>query len=45
MTESIRRPKSTRHFEQLERLARGDAPALPVAELVGFTAVRFDAAS
>jgi uncharacterized protein (TIGR00369 family) len=42
MTETIRRPETTRHLEELDRLARGDAPAPPVATLVGFTAVRFE---
>jgi uncharacterized protein (TIGR00369 family) len=42
MTETIRRPQNAHHLEQLERLARGDAPAPPIATLVGLRAVRFE---
>ena len=42
MAETVRRPKTTRHLDDLERLARGEAPAPPVARLVGFEAVRFE---
>ena len=45
MTESIRRPETTRHLENLERLARGEIDAPPIAKLIGFEAVRFELGS
>jgi uncharacterized protein (TIGR00369 family) len=42
MPETIRSPKTRRHLDDLERLARGEAPPPPIAVLVGFTAVRFE---
>jgi uncharacterized protein (TIGR00369 family) len=34
--QTLRAPRTTRHLEHLRRLARGDMPPPPVAELVGF---------
>jgi uncharacterized protein (TIGR00369 family) len=45
MTESIRRPETTRHLTDLERLARGEIPAPPIGRLLGFEAVRFELGS
>src|SRR5256885_1952431 len=39
MSEAIRAPETTAHLKMLQRLARGELPAPPVAQLVGFTLV------
>ena len=36
MIEAVRAPATTRHLEELRRLARGDLPAPPIAALIGF---------
>jgi uncharacterized protein (TIGR00369 family) len=42
MTESLRAPKTTAHLVELQRLARGERPGPPVAELIGFRVVEID---
>jgi uncharacterized protein (TIGR00369 family) len=37
MSEAVRAPKTTRHLQDLEQMARGDMPAPPIADLIGFT--------
>ena len=37
MTDAMRTPTTTRHFEQLKLMAKGEAPAPPIASLIGFT--------
>jgi uncharacterized protein (TIGR00369 family) len=41
MGEAIRPPKTPKHFEQLQRWVRGELPAPPIAELIGFRPVEF----
>lgn len=36
MSEAIRAPKTTRHLEELSRSMRGEIPAPPIAQLIGF---------
>lgn len=42
MSEAVRTPKTTRHLEQLRRLASGELPPPPIAELVGFRPVEIE---
>jgi uncharacterized protein (TIGR00369 family) len=42
MTEAVRAPKTTEHLEQLRRMARGEAPPPPVADLIGFRLIEAD---
>lgn len=42
MHESIRIPKTTKQLEQLQRMARGELPAPPIAELLGFRFVEVE---
>src|SRR5260370_24974228 len=42
MNDALRAPKTTRHLEQLRRLAKGELPPPPVAELVGFRLVEVE---
>ncbi len=42
MKDALRAPKTTRHLEQLRRLAKGELPPPPVAELVGFRLVEVE---
>jgi uncharacterized protein (TIGR00369 family) len=37
---AITPPKTTRHLRELEQMVRGDAPAPPIAKLIGFTIVQ-----
>ncbi|AKT42469.1 PaaI family thioesterase [Chondromyces crocatus] len=37
MTEAIRPPKTTKHLDDIQRLARGELPPPGIAKLVGFT--------
>ena len=39
MSEAVRAPRTTRHLEDIARLVRREAPAPPVAELIGFDVV------
>ncbi len=42
MSEAVRAPKTTRHLEELQRLARDKTGAPPIAQLIGFDAVEMD---
>jgi uncharacterized protein (TIGR00369 family) len=42
MTDALRTPKTTKHLEQLGKMVRGELPAPPVAELVGFRIVEIE---
>lgn len=42
MSEAVRAPKTTRHLEELRRLARDKVGAPPIATLIGFDAVDMD---
>ena len=42
MSEAVRTPKTTRHLEELKRLAEGEAPGPPIALLVGFSIVQIE---
>src|SRR5687767_259582 len=37
MSEAVRAPKTTKHLEGLQRMARGEAPGPPIAQLIGFS--------
>jgi uncharacterized protein (TIGR00369 family) len=39
MTQTVKTPRTTRHLEELRKLASGVAPAPPVAVLIGFRMV------
>jgi uncharacterized protein (TIGR00369 family) len=39
MSERVKAPQTTKHIEQLQRLARGEAPNPPIADLIGFRLV------
>ena len=42
MSEALRPPKTTRHLEELQRLAREPGLAPPIAKLIGFDAVNME---
>jgi uncharacterized protein (TIGR00369 family) len=42
MSEAVRAPKTTRHLEELQRLAREKIGAPPIATLIGFDAVEME---
>jgi len=42
MSEALRAPKTTRHLEELQRLARDKTLAPPIAQLIGFDAVEME---
>ena len=42
MREQIRAPKTVGQLERLQQLVRGEAPAPPIAELIGFRVVEID---
>jgi uncharacterized protein (TIGR00369 family) len=42
MSEAVRAPKTTRHLEELQRLAREKTGAPPIATLIGFDAVEME---
>jgi uncharacterized protein (TIGR00369 family) len=42
MSETIRPPKTSWHLDRLRRLASGELPPPPIAELVGFRIVEID---
>ncbi len=37
MSEALRAPKTTGHLQMLQKMTTGEAPAPPVAQLIGFT--------
>jgi uncharacterized protein (TIGR00369 family) len=39
---SVSSPKTTRHLQELQRLARGEGPVPPIATLIGFTLVAIE---
>lgn len=42
MSDPIRAPKTTLHLQQLQMMARGEAPPPPIAGLVGFTLLQIE---
>ena len=42
MSDAIRQPKTTRHLHELEQMTRGEVPAPPIADLVGFRFVQVE---
>jgi len=42
MSKPLTPPKTTRHLDDLRRVASGDAPRSPIAKLIGFTATHVD---
>jgi uncharacterized protein (TIGR00369 family) len=42
MNAAIRIPKTTRHLDYAQKIARGELPGPPVAELIGFRIVEVD---
>jgi uncharacterized protein (TIGR00369 family) len=42
MSEAFRTPKTAQHLDQLRRMARGEVPAPPVADLIGFKLVEIE---
>jgi uncharacterized protein (TIGR00369 family) len=42
MSEALRAPKTTKHLDDLQRMARGDLPSPPVAQLIGFSLTQID---
>ena len=42
MSDSIRPPKTSWHLDRLQRLVRGEVPAPPIAQLIGFRIIEAD---
>lgn len=40
--EGVRAPKTTKHLEALQRMARGEVPGPPIARLIGFSLTRIE---